>query len=241
MIRQKRISPTIEISNPNFMLNMDEVLKNEINLYTNKTLANYIILDTKLLHKGPAKPVSAHRTVICTVTVMLEFTILLAPDHTLLEKCAFIEKIVDEVNQDQFYYQFSLVSDDIPQDLLNRIVIFVGSNGLKADTIRKLNDLEPGDIIPLFVISSTVHRHTSLLVCPATPDITDITVVFKFSQKMIDTGKFDQFSKVKISADKFYRIKDKKLYEVNKSNASSVVDFLSVDQLVDYISMLVSL
>lgn len=241
MIRKKIIAASVPINNPNYMINMDDVLETTIkSLLNGKTMSNYVVLDSKIIGKGYAFR-SESRGTIAEVNVKLELTVLVVPDHAILEKCMFIKQVETDEANDQTYYQFSLVSDELSKELIDKIIIFVGSNGLKATSIRKLKDLQPGDVIQLFVISSNAYPHINGIACMSTPEVDGINVVFKFTNKMIETGKFDQFSSKKLVADKLYTVQNKRIIEVYNASVSSIIDFLDIDQLEKYISMLVSL
>lgn len=242
MIRKQKFSTKVEISNPNFMSNMDDVLHNTIKLaYDGKFVSNYIILNSKILHRGLASP-DLRKGIIAVVDVMLEFDILLIPQHCILSNCVYISSEADDGNIDQTYHMFQLENDNLTTDILNKIMIVVANNGLSADNIRKLENLSPGDVIPLFVVSSTVYPAQGKIACIAIPNFDDrYSPVFKFTQKMLDSGKFNNLAKGKLSPDKYYKLVGGNFIDIKSTQASVLFDFLDEDQLVEYISTLASL
>lgn len=242
MIRQRRISSTIEIEDPNYMSNMEGILHNTVkNKYVGKLMSNYIILDAKVLHRGLSMPSLGKE--VARADAMIQFDIVIVPNNVVLQKCVYQSTVSDDNNMDQTYHIFSFQNDEIPIDILNRVIIIVQNNGLTADSIKKLDSLAQGDIIPLFVIKSTPYPASGKLGCFAIPNFDDAySPVFKFTQKMIDTGKFDVFSSGKLQPDKLYKIVKRKLVEEPKQvPVSNIIDFLDIEQLGDYIATLISL
>jgi hypothetical protein len=240
MIKQKRLACTIEITNPNYMSDMDNVLKDTIqSQYNGKLISNYIIVDANVLNRGLSSP-SLDKGVIAKVDIVIGMNILIIPQHIILENCVYQSSSADS-GVDQTYHLFTLQNDNIPIDILNRLIIVVQNNGLSSDVFRRLDNLSQGDVIPLFVVTSTPYHSQGKIGCFAIPNFDDkYSPVFKFTQKMVETGKFSAFGK--IVADRQYKLQDKKFVEARSTvQTSTVVDFLNEDELFEYISMLVSL
>lgn len=243
MIKQKRVACTVEITNTNYMSNMDDVLKDTIQTqYNGKLISNYIVLNAEVLNRGLSTP-SLEKNVIAKVDIVIGLNILVIPQHVVLENCMYTSSSTD-TGVDQAYHLFTLQSDTIPIEILNRLIIVVQNNGLSSDVIRRLDNLSQGDIIPLFIIASTPYHSQGKIGCFAIPNFDDAySPVFKFTQKMIDSGKFNIFIKNgKLIADKHYKLQEKSLVIVSQTlKVSSIVDFLDEDELFKYISTLVEL
>lgn len=244
MIRQKRIPCTIEVTNTNYMSDMDNVLKETVkSQYNGKLISNYIILNAEVANRGFSTP-SLEKNVIAKVDIILSMSIVVIPQHVILEKCVYQSSMSDDNGGiDQTYHLFTLQHDDIPIEILNRFIIVVQNNGLSSDTIRRLDNLSQGDILPLFVIVSTPYHAQGKIGCYAIPNFDDkYSPIFKFTQKMIDSGKFNDFTKSgKLSTTEQYKLQNKTLVSVKSATQTgNVVDFLSDDELLEYISTLIS-
>lgn len=244
MIKHKRLACTIEINNPNYMSNMDQVLQDTIKTqYNGKLISNYIILDANVDSRGLSTP-SLDKGVIAKVDIVIGMNILILPQHMILEKCVYQSSSSDENGGiDQTYHLFSLQSDIIPQEILDRLIIVVQNNGLSSDVIRRLDNLSQGDVIPLFLVMSTPYHTQGKIGCFTIPNFDDkYSPVFKFTQKMIDSDKFKIFAKnLKLTTNDFYKLQNKVLVETRSNIPNTVVDFLNEDELFEYISSLVSM
>ena len=209
--------------------------------YNGKFMSNYIILDSRILHRGMASP-DLRKNVVAVVDVMLEFDILVVPTHCVLSKCIYVSATSDENNIDLVYYTFRLENDNLSSEILDKILIIVTNNGMSAVNIRKLENLSVGDVLPLFVIASTVYPTKSTIACVAIPNFDDeYSPVFKFTPKMLETGKFANLAKGKLVPDKNYKLIGGEFMEVKTAQPSALFDFLDDDQLVEYISTLSTL
>lgn len=237
MFRQLIVNNSIKITNPNFSYDPVGVIDATVqDQFVGKLMSNYIIESVKVDHIGLTYP-TTEKKIIAIADVSLNMNVFLVPKYCILPECEYIS--MNETVSDQTYHEFKLVNDKIPQDLISHLRIIVMNNGLSSDDIKKLANMSAGDIIPLFVIESNGYKDGALIGCAAKPNFDEkFTPTFVFTDEMLKTKKFDKYGK--LEAGKKYIISYKKL-TLSTNSASSIIDFLDTDQLVEYIDMLLVL
>jgi hypothetical protein len=238
MFRQLIVNNSIKITNPNFSYDPVGIIDATVqDQFAGKLMSNYIVESVKVDHIGLTYP-TTEKKIIAIADVSLNMNVFLVPKYCILHECAYVS--MNEAVSDQTYHEFMLVNDDIPQELISHLRIIVLNNGLTSDEIKKLANMSAGDIIPLFVIQSNGYKDGAKIACIAKPNFDDrFTPTFVFTSKMLETKKFDKYGK--LEADKRYILSHKKLLMSSNSALSNIIDFLDVDQLVEYIDTLTNL
>lgn len=240
MLRRRIDNNRIDITNTNFTKNMKQVIEDEITKkFVGKLISGFKIVEAKILNTGMAMP-SLKKGVIAEVDVALEFTILTLPVYCIIPQCKYIGRI-DNPNSERIIHKFSVINDDIPKELLDSVMILVSNNGLSANAIKKLHDAEEGDIIPLLILHSSSNHKDGSIKGQGIPNFDEqYSPVFKFNKTLINSKTISMFSDEPLMPDIPYIIRNKRLVK-SPNSKSPYVDFLSNEEMAEYITTLVGL
>lgn len=237
MIRYRVDVNTIQIKNPNFMRDIDGSIKEEVReMFLGKIINSFKVIDVEILNRGMCISTLA-KGVEAEVDVKLKMQTLVIPPGVLLPECKFQSSVkIGESTR----YAFTLKNDKLADELTSLVHLAVSSNGISAESIKLLDNLAKGDIIPLFVISSMANHIKGTLQGYAVPNFDGkYSTLFKFTESQVTSGKFDEFCETKLNHEKVYEIKKQKLVESSKP--PPYVDFLDDDQLFEYLKQIIYL